>query len=110
MFKYVFRVEVEVEPMEGTSLPPDMAGAYVNVFVGADNICDAVNKVETQLLKDLYKPVYTYAAYQIDVENAEENEIEEGYPEKADLLKMMESRTMWYSPFHCFPPEEKEIH
>ncbi|MCU7838548.1 MAG: hypothetical protein KZQ94_04095 [Candidatus Thiodiazotropha sp. (ex Troendleina suluensis)] len=110
MFKYIFRVEVEVEPMEGTTLPTDTAGAFVNVYVGANHIRDAIEKVETQLLKDCYKPVYTYAAYEMDLDNNDYDTNEEGYPNNKDLIKIQESRTMWYSPFNCFPPEEKEIH
>lgn len=110
MNKYLFRVEVEVEPMEGTSLPPDVSGAFVNVFVGENDIRDAINKVEAQLLKDCYKPVYTYAAYEIDLSKNDFTTNDEGYPVIEDLVRIQESKSMWYSSFNCFPPEEKEVH
>ena len=110
MYKHIFRVEVEVEPMEGSTLPDDVAGAFVNVFAGADDICDAVKKVEKQLLKDCYKPKYTYAAYEIDLDAKDYSTNDEGYPITEDLIQIQESNTMWYGPFNCYPPEEKEVH
>ena len=52
----VYRVSVEVLPMEGTTLPSDWTGAFVNVYIGAPNIIEAIKTTETSLLSDCYKP------------------------------------------------------
>lgn len=110
MNKYIFRVEVEVEPMEGTTLPNDVAGAFVNVFIGANDIRDAINNVEAQLLRDCYKPVYTYAAFELDLDETDFDAGEDGYPNNQDLLRIQKTNEIWYGPFNCYPPEAKEVH
>jgi len=68
MKTYIYRVEVEVIPMAGTQLPDDVAGAFVNCYVGANNICEAVELVEQKLLDDCYKPFNTFAAFCLDLD------------------------------------------
>ncbi len=109
MNKKLYRIQVEVEPMEGTSLPSDVAGAFVNVYLGAFNITEAIELTESELLNDCYKPVNTYAAFEIDVEDEDFKEEEEGYPLKADLINLLENGGVWYGPFNCYPPEGNQL-
>jgi hypothetical protein len=44
--KSVYRIQVEVAPMEGTTLPEDWAGAYVNVYIATDNFVKAIKEVK----------------------------------------------------------------
>ena len=106
---YVYRVEVEVAPMEGTQLPDDCAGAIVNVYIGATTIREAIDRVETELLDDCYKPIFTLAAFVLDLEEDVPETEEEGYPNKEDLVKIMNERDIWYGPFYTYPPEQKDI-
>ncbi|MES9818587.1 MAG: hypothetical protein ABW155_18265 [Candidatus Thiodiazotropha sp.] len=69
MIKKPYRIQVEVKPMEGTQLPSDVAGAYVNVYLGAKDICEAIKLTEAELRNDCYKPVNTYAAFEVDMED-----------------------------------------
>ncbi|WP_369157937.1 hypothetical protein [Candidatus Thiodiazotropha sp. LNASS1] len=109
MKKYVFRVGVQVEPMEGTQLPEDCAGAYVNVYLGADEIREAIERVEIELLNDCYMPVLTYEAYQLDLEERDYDTDEEGYPGNADLIHLQENGGIWYGPFNLYPPEDIQL-
>ncbi len=88
MTKHVFRIEVEVGPMEGTQLPSDCAGAFVNVYLGADEIRAAIDTVEKQLLADRYRPVSVYAAFVLDLEGTDYDTDEEGYPGNDGLGRM----------------------
>ena len=111
MKKAVYRVQVEVAPMEGTSLPSDWSGAFVNVYVGANDIVEAIKYTEEQLLVDLYKPCNTYAAYEIDLENLEDDD--QGDEEdklSPDNIRNLINGGILYSGFMGFPPEENKIH
>ncbi len=102
MKKDVYRVEVEVAPMEGTQLPADTIGAFVNVYAGADSIREAIDVVEEALHSDCYKPIETYAAYQLDLEDIDYDTDEEGYPGNDDLIRLKETGDVWYGPFNLW--------
>ena len=93
--------------MEGTQLP-DCGGAFVNVYVGTDDIRTAIDKVETQLLEDRYKPVCTYDAYALDIDETDYDTDEEGYPGNDDLRQIKETGEIWYGPFNLYPPEDED--
>ena len=95
--------------MEGTTLPDDWAGAYVNVFIGASSIIEAITAVESQLYNDCYKPTNTYAAFELDLDEEDVNNGEEGYPNNQELLNLKENGGYWYGPFYGFPPEENTL-
>ena len=101
----VYRVEVEVAPMAGTQLPPDWIGAFVNVYIGAENILEAISNVESQLLEDLYRPVNTSAAFELDLDETNYDTDEEGYPGNRDLIHLQNTGEIWYGPFHTFETE-----
>ena len=103
----VFRVQVEVGQMEGTQLPSDCQGAFVNVYVGAVTIREALDKAEAQLLADRYRPIDISEAYELDLEGANFDTDERGYPGNDDLRQLRESGDTWYGPFNAFPPEEE---
>jgi hypothetical protein len=108
--KYVFRVGVQVEPMIGTQLPDDCAGAYVNVYVGSNCIRSAIDLCEEQLLVDCYKPIYTYEAYELELEDIDyDGEEAEGYPNNKELEGILQNGGLRYGPFNCFPPEENQL-
>lgn len=107
MKKDIYHVEVEVAPMEGTQLPANAVGAFVNVYVGADSIREAINEVERNLLSDLYKPVETSAVYQLDLEDFDYDTEEKGYPGNDDLLKLKETGEVWYGPFNWWQSDEQ---
>jgi hypothetical protein len=109
MKKYIFRVNVEVTHMEGSLLPEYCAGAFVNVYLAADNIREAVDMAEKELLDDLYKPVETTSAYQIDKEDYDKEYEEEGDPKSNDLENIHKNGGVWYAAFHTYPPDEMEI-
>ena len=109
MNKNLYRVEVEVEPMEGTQLPSDCAGAFVNGYLSSPNIIEAIKSVEAELLQDCYKPVNTYAAFELDLEDRDYDTDEEGYPGNQDLRILQQNGGIWYGPFNCYPPESSQI-
>ncbi len=110
MNRKLYRIEVEVEPMEGSQLPPDCAGAFVNVYLAAPNIIEAIRAVESELLEDLYRPVSTYGANELDLGETDFDTDEEGYPGNQDLINLQNNGGIWYGPFNCFPPEESQHH
>ncbi len=107
--KKIYRVEVEVAPMEGTTLPDDWSGAFVNVFIASNNIVDAIKEVESLLYSDQYKPTNTYAAFELDLEDTDFDTGEEGYPNNQELLNLKINGGYWYGPFHGFPPENNAL-
>jgi hypothetical protein len=109
MKKYIFRVGVEVTQMEGTQLPSECGGACVNVYLGADDIRDAIDLAECELLSDCYKPIYTYEAYELDLEDTDYNTDEEGEPGNDDLLNLQKNGGIWYGCFHTYPPESEQL-
>lgn len=109
---YLFRIAVEVKHMEGTQLPEECSGAFVGVYLRANNIKEAIDLAEKELLDDKYLPVRTYEAIEIDVEDlTEENEeySQEGDPESEDLINIYQNGGVWYAAFNLYPPEENEI-
>jgi len=109
MNRRLYRIEVEVEPMQGTTLPPDCAGAYVNVYLAAVNIIEAIKSVESELLSDLYMPINTYGAFELDLEETDYDTDEEGCPGNKDLLNLKLNGGIWYGPFHLYPPEDNQL-
>ncbi|BCE03215.1 hypothetical protein [Marinicellulosiphila megalodicopiae] len=110
MKAFIFRVEVEVIPMSGTQLPDDAAGAFVNCYIGADNIREAIDLVEAQLLEDCYKPFQTYAAFSLDLDEVDYDTLEDGLPDNEDLLKLQSTGAIWYGPFNTYLPEMDDVH
>ena len=110
MKKDVYRIEVEVGPMEGTQLPEECESAFVNVYVGANDIREAIDLVEEQLLSDCYKPIETSAAFQLDLDETEFDTDEEGYPDNEDLLNIQKTGGVWYGPFNWWPREKDNVH
>ena len=106
----VYRIQVEVLPMEDTSLPSDWAGAFVNVYVGAKNIVDAIKTAEQQLHTDLYKPDNTYSAYEIDMDSLHDN-LDDDDGISIDNMKNLNLQGgVLYGAFHGFPPEQDDLH
>lgn len=105
-----YRIEVEVAPMEGTQLPSDCAGAYVNVYVAAKSIREAIDLVGDQLLSDCYKPIKTTAAYELDIDDGDYPDVEEGYPDKEDVENLCKTGGYWYGPFYTFSAEDSHKH
>ena len=104
----IFRVDVEVGHMTDCQLPKDAAGAIVSVYVGAHTLRDAMDRAESELLEDRYRPIDTSAAYELDLESEDFDTDEKGYPGNADLAKLREECGLWYGPFYTYPHEEAE--
>jgi hypothetical protein len=68
------------------------------MYLGALNIKEAIEIAETELLSVFYKPINTYAAFEIALE---------GYPLKADLVDILRNGGIWYGPFQCYPSDRK---
>ena len=100
----VYKVSVEVLPMKGTTLPPDWIGAFVNVYIDAPNIIEAIMTTEATLLSDYYKPDNTYSAYKIDIDGLDEfkgsDDNDEISTENIKSLKM--DGGIVYGAFHGF--------
>ncbi len=94
--------------MQGTQLPAEYGGAFVSVYVGAEDIRTAIDSVEKQLLEDRYTPTWTSAAFALDLEETDYDTDEKGYPGNDDLAQLKETGEIWYGPFHCYPPEDEE--
>lgn len=108
MKKYVYRVGVEVEHMEGCQLPKDCKGAFVNVYLSADNIREAIDIAESELFSDFYKPVNTYEAFEIDLEGEElERDNDDQSPTIKELRNYPKENKVSYGTFHCFPYEDE---
>ena len=111
MNKELYRVDVEVGPMEGTQLPEDFMGAFVSVYLPAANIKEAIDLTEEYLLTDKYSPIETTAAYQLDLDEIDYNTDEEGYPGDKELKDLLVHGGYWYGPFNgWFSMEENERH
>ncbi|MEH6911327.1 MAG: hypothetical protein V7459_12130 [Oceanicoccus sp.] len=106
---YVFRVNVQVEPMQGSQLPDDCAGAYVDVYIGASNIREAIDDVESELLADCYKPKRTCSAVEIDLDSPDLEADAESAPTIEEFLHIQDSGEIFYGEFHCYPPEKGDI-
>ena len=108
-----YRVQVEVGPMDGTTLPADWAGAFVNVYLCAEEIVEAIERAESALLTDRYRPISTYAAWQVDLEELREEEAaSEGSattPTVRDLENLRVNGGVIYSGFVGYPPEERSL-
>jgi hypothetical protein len=102
----VFRVLVEVGHMEGTQLPSDCRGAFVNVYVGSVTLREALDKAEAQLLADRYKPIDIPEAYELDSDRVDYDTDEKGYPGNEDLKMLRETGDTWYGPFNLYPWDE----
>lgn len=111
MNKYIFRIGVEVSPMEGTQLPADCGGACVNVYLAADDIRIAIDEAESELLNDCYKPIHTYQAesYELDEDELNLETDEEGAPSEEDLRNLQINGGVWYGCFHTYPPEKSVL-
>jgi hypothetical protein len=105
----VFRIQVEVGHMSGCQLPEDAAGAFVNVYVGASTIRDAMDRAERYLVEDRYRPIDIYAAYELDLDGEDYDTDEEGYPGNADLEEIRLHGGCWYGPFITFPHDEDSV-
>ena len=110
MIENVYRITVEVTGMEGSQLPEDCGGAFVNVYVSATNIKSAIDSAEDFLLRDLYRPIQTTSANQLEDYAFEGEYYEEGDPTNEDLMALKNSGGVWYAAFHTYPPESDEIH
>lgn len=108
MKKEIYRVQVEVGPMEGTDLPDEFLGAFVNVHVPATNIIEAINLAEEYLLADKYRPVQTIAAFQMDLEDVNDDTDEEGYPGNKELNDLLVNGGYWYGPFDGWTSVEED--
>ncbi|MCW1926639.1 hypothetical protein OKA05_29065 [Luteolibacter arcticus] len=104
----VFRVEVEVGHMKGCQLPEEAAGAFVNVYVSAAVLRDALDLAERFLIEDHYRPIDIYAAFELDLEGIDHDTEEVGYPGNADLQELQLHGGRWYGPFTTFPYEDEE--
>jgi len=109
MSNRVYRIEVEVAPMKGTQLPTDWLGAFVNVYIGSENIVRAIESVEKQLLEDCYRPIKTSAAFELDLDETDYDTDEEGYPGNKDLIHLGRTGEIWYGPFHVYETENELI-
>jgi hypothetical protein len=107
MKKKPYRIQVEVKSLEGTRLPSDVAGTYVNIYLGAHNIKEAIEIAETELLSDFYKPIGIHHAFEIDMDDERIEKEVEGYPLKADLMNLLNNGGIWYGPFHYYSPDDR---
>ncbi len=92
--------------MDGSKLPEDSAGAYVNVYVPANAIVDSIERAEESLLADFYRPIETISAVQIDEERYDSEYQEEGDPEEENLRNLKSTGGIWYACFHLYPHEQ----
>jgi hypothetical protein len=99
----VFRIQVEVGHMRGCQLPEDAAGAFVNVYVGASTIRDAMDLAERYLTEDRYRPIDISVAYELDLDGVDYDTDEEAYPGNAELEEIQHNGGHWYGPFNTFP-------
>ena len=96
----LYRCGVEVAQMPGSSLPKGWRGAYVNVYIVAKNIRNAIDLSEQSLLSDMYKPVDTFTAWEVDLEHWQQEE--DDVRSKADVESLVEPGEYLYSGFHGY--------
>lgn len=94
--------------MNGCQLPASVAGAFVNVYVSAPALRDALNLAERYLIEDHYRPIDIYAAYELDLEGVDYDTDEAGYPGNANLEELRLQGGRWYGPFNTFPYEDAQ--
>lgn len=98
--------------MEGTTLPPDWAGAYVNVYLGAGNLIEAIQNAESALLVDRYRPISTYAAWEVDLEELSLEQSEKSEEQSitvSDFENLCANGGVMYSGFAGFRPEDVSV-
>ena len=90
-------------------LPSSCAGAFVNVYVGAITLREALNKSEAHLFEDKYKPIDISCAYELDLDIADYDTDEKGYPNNKDLEVVRDEEGYWYGPFNTFPYDDDNV-
>jgi len=111
MKKEIYRIEVQVGPMEGTQLPDDFLGAFSCVYLPALTIRDAIDAAEQYLLADKYSPLEITAAVQLDLEELEYERDDEGYPDQEELQGLLDNGGYSYGPFVGWTyADENEFH
>lgn len=94
--------------MKGCQLPKKVAGAFVNVYVSALLLRDAMDLAERCLIEDHYRPIDISAAYELDLKGVHYDTGEVGYPGNADLEELRIHGGRGYGPFNAFPHEDKD--
>ena len=110
MTKKIYRLNIEVKKSKDDSLPDDCGGAFVNVYVPASSILEAIELAEKELRDDSFWPVETISANQLEEYEFEAEEYEQGDPAPTDLKNILEAGGKWYAAFNSYPKEQDAVH
>lgn len=106
---FIFRITSNLIEVQGERLPPESAGAYVNIYVRGENLVNAITAAEQYFADDGFSVVMSTIAAMIDEEDFDDEQIEEGDPGKTELMDILENGGYWYGTFHSYPVD-KSLH
>tara|TARA_B100001989_G_scaffold252549_1_gene235016 strand:+ start:958 stop:1287 length:330 start_codon:yes stop_codon:yes gene_type:complete len=107
--KKLYCVLIEVIASENSQLPQGCAGAFVSIYLCANDIIEAIMSAENALQQDCYKPINTSSAYQVEIDELETNRDNIDIPQQENIENLMKNGGVWYGTFHTFPPEKKSL-
>lgn len=95
----IYELSVEVKPMAGSAMPPDMLGAFVFCYVPAENMEESIGILKSALSEDRYELLEIEYCAKIDLSTwAPENE---QFP-TAEQLGSLDFGELLYSPFYGY--------
>lgn len=100
----IYQVSTEVVPLPGSQMPGDVSGGFVDCFVAAGHIIEAITRAKRELEADEYEVVDIDACLRIDL--AEWEPPEEDYPTRAELTELLDSADILFGPFYCYEDDE----
>jgi hypothetical protein len=113
MHNKLYEIAINVKPNKNCDMPSDMVGAYVSCYSGAENVEAALTKIVKKLknknyifvdiLDDDIKELDAYK-WNLFVESAWK-EFTDYFPTQKELLDMVKSGEVFFSPFIGYSTE-----
>ena len=94
--KHVFCIEVELKSIPGGRLPESIDGAWLQVYLGADDLREAIALAETTLATDGYQLVMVCGGWIADEGYASGIRRDEHRPGEGDWLGLLAGDTVHY--------------
>ncbi|MFZ5530155.1 MAG: hypothetical protein ACOY4U_03775, partial [Pseudomonadota bacterium] len=94
--KHVFCVEVELRATPGGRLPEGIDGAWLQVYLGADDLREAIARAEMTLAADGYQVVMVRGGWIADAGYVSEVRRDDHRPGDDDWLTLLAGGTVHY--------------
>lgn len=112
MQRQLYELEVEVRARPGARFPVGIEGAFVRLYVAADDFMEGIEKMRAAVDIDHYALIEILLCRRIDPDEWEEEreellETEEDrYPDADDLFSLLENDGWLYGPFYGYTDED----